>query len=75
MNNSTKVYIDDRQKKMKVPSGTRLLVRRACKATLKFENFPYPAEISVSFVDDEEIYYSGAGCADGGPDGARHGCA
>ena len=55
MGNSTKVYIDDRQKKMKVPSGTRLLVRRACKAALKFENFPYPAEISVSFVDDEEI--------------------
>ena len=55
MSNSTKVYIDDRQKKIKVPSGTRLLVRRACKATLKFENFPYPAEISVSFVDDDEI--------------------
>ena len=55
MSNSTKVYIDDRQKKFKVPSGTRLLVRRACKATLKFENFPYPAEISVSFVDDDEI--------------------
>lgn len=55
MSNSTKVYIDDRQKKIKVPSGTRLLVRRACKATLRFENFPYPAEISVSFVDDDEI--------------------
>lgn len=55
MGSSTKVYIDDRQKKMKVPSGTRLLVRRACKAALRFENFPYPAEISVSFVDDEEI--------------------
>ena len=55
MSNSTKVYIDDRQKKMKVPSGTRLLVRRACKAALRFENFPYPAEISVSFVDDDEI--------------------
>ena len=40
---------------MKVPSGTRLLVRRACIATLKYENFPYPAEISVSFVDDDEI--------------------
>ena len=48
MSNSTKVYIDDRQKKIKVPSGTRLLVRRACKATLRVENFPYPAEISVS---------------------------
>ena len=57
MNNSlTRVYIDDRQKEIKVPSGTRLLVRRACKAVLKFENFQYPAEVSVSFVDDEEIH-------------------
>lgn len=57
MNNSlTRVYIDDRQKQIKVPSGTRLLVRRACKAVLKFENFQYPAEVSVSFVDDEEIH-------------------
>ena len=42
MNNSlTRVYIDDRQKQIKVPSGTRLLVRRACKAVLKFENFQF----------------------------------
>lgn len=54
--NLTRVYIDDRQNKIKVPSGTRLLVRRACKATLKFEAFPHPAEISVIFVDDEEIH-------------------
>ncbi|MBQ6149020.1 MAG: rRNA maturation RNase YbeY [Oscillospiraceae bacterium] len=54
--NLTRVYIDDRQNKIKVPSGTRLLVRRACKATLKFEDFPHPAEISVIFVDDEEIH-------------------
>lgn len=54
--NLTRVYIDDRQKKVKVPSGTRLLVRRACKAALKFEAFPNPAEISVIFVDDEEIH-------------------
>ena len=54
--NLTRVYIDDRQNKIKVPSGTRLLVRRACKSTLKFEDFPHPAEISVIFVDDEEIH-------------------
>ena len=53
--NITHVYIDDKQKKIKIPSGTRLLVRRACKATLKFENFPYPAEVSVIFVDDDQI--------------------
>ncbi len=51
----TKVFITDTQKKIKVPTGTRLLVRRACKAALIFEEFPYPAEISVSFVDDERI--------------------
>ncbi len=51
----TKVYITDEQKIVKVPSGTRLLVRRACKATLVFEHFPYPAEISVTFTDDEKI--------------------
>lgn len=56
MNSSlTKVYITDTQKKIKVPTGTRLLVRRACKAVLIFENFPHPAEISVTFVDDERI--------------------
>ena len=55
-NNLTRVYIDDRQKQIRVPSGTRLLIRRACKAALKFENFQYPAEISVSFVDDQEIH-------------------
>ena len=54
--NITHVYIDDKQKKIKIPSGTRLLVRRACKATLKFESFPYPAEVSVLFVDDDEIH-------------------
>ena len=51
----TKVYITDEQKSVKVPSGTRLLVRRACKATLIFEHFPYPAEISVTFTDDGKI--------------------
>ena len=56
MSNLTKVYIDDRQKKIRVPSGTRLLVRRACKAVLRFEKFEKPAEVSVIFVDDEEIH-------------------
>ena len=56
MNSSlTKVYITDTQKKIKVPTGTRLLVRRACKAALIFEDFPHPAEISVTFTDDGKI--------------------
>ncbi len=50
-----KVLINDRQAKVKIPSGIRLLVRRSCNAALRSEAFAYPVEISVSFVDNEEI--------------------
>jgi len=50
-----KISISNRQTAVKIPSGTRLLVRRSCNAALKMENFPHPAEISVSFVDNAEI--------------------
>lgn len=50
-----KVLISDRQNKVKIPSGTRLLVRRCCNAVLANENFPYSAEVGVSFVDNDEI--------------------
>ena len=53
---SVKVYITNRQKEVKIPTGMRLLVRRCCNATLVCENFPYDAEISVSFVDNEQIH-------------------
>jgi len=49
------VAITNRQSKVKIPSGTRLLVRRSCNAVLKNEGFEYPTEISVSFVDNAEI--------------------
>ena len=52
---SVKVNISDRQKKIKLPTGTRLLVRKACIATLALEQFADPAEVEVTFVDDEEI--------------------
>lgn len=50
-----KVIISDRQKSIKLPSGTRLLVRKACTATLKVEEFEGDAEVNVTFVDDEII--------------------
>ncbi len=50
-----KVYITNRQNVVKVPSGIRLLIRRACNAVLQMENFPETAEVSVTFVDNEEI--------------------
>ncbi len=56
MKEKIKVRISNEQKEVKIPTGVRLLVRRCCNAVLTFENFSEPAEISVSFVDDEEIH-------------------
>lgn len=53
--NKTKVMIYDKQRALKLPTGTRLLVRRACTATLQVENFSDDAEVCVTFVDDETI--------------------
>lgn len=50
-----KVYISNHQTAVKVPSGIRLLIRRACNAVLQMENFPQTAEVSVTFVDNKEI--------------------
>ena len=50
-----KVIINDNQKSVKIPSGTRFLVRKACTAVLKVENFSFDAEINVTFVDKKEI--------------------
>lgn len=50
-----KVYIDNKQKEVKIPSGLRLLVRRCCNATLVEQNFEGSAEVNVTFVDDVQI--------------------
>lgn len=53
--NKVKVIISNRQNVVKIPTGIRLLVRRCCNAALRLENFSEDAEISVSFVDNDEI--------------------
>ncbi len=50
-----KVHITNQQKTIKIPSGLRILIRRSCNAVLELEKFPYNAEVSVTFVDNEEI--------------------
>ena len=50
---SNKVLITNSQKAIKVPSGLRILIRRACNAVLEYEHFDDPAEISVTFVDNQ----------------------
>ncbi|WP_407386073.1 rRNA maturation RNase YbeY [Ruminococcus sp.] len=54
-NDKVKVIITDAQKKVRIPTGLRMLVRRACIAVLREENFKGNAEVSVTFVDNEEI--------------------
>ena len=55
MKEKIKVVISNDQKKVKIPTGIRLLVRRCCNAVLAYEKFSESAEISVVFVDDEGI--------------------
>lgn len=50
-----KVNITDKQKDIDLPQGSRLLMRRACNAVLKVENFPDDAEVNITLVDDEQI--------------------
>ena len=52
---SVKVTIFNKQKKIKLPVGTKLLIRKACTATLKLEGFENTAEVDVTIVDDETI--------------------
>lgn len=55
MSDSLKVLISNRQKDVKIPSGIRLLVRRCCHAVLIAEQFHEDAEVSISFVNNEQI--------------------
>ena len=53
--NKIRVIITNNQKAVKIPTGLRMLIRRCCHAVLQMENFDGSAEISVTFVDNEEI--------------------
>ena len=50
-----KVYVKNNQTEVKVPVGIRLLIRRCCQAVLATEKFSSDAEVSVSFVSNNEI--------------------
>ena len=53
--NKIRVIITNHQKAVKIPTGLRMLIRRCCHAVLQLENFKGFAEISITFVDNEEI--------------------
>ena len=50
-----KVLIQNCQKAVKIPTGIRPLIRKSCNAVLKNEGFEEICEVSVTFVDNEEI--------------------
>ena len=50
-----KVYITNEQDKHTVDQALRGLIRRAITSSLKFERFPYDAELSVTLTDNEGI--------------------
>ena len=50
-----RVYIGSRQKKIHIPTGAKLLIKRCCNAVLKYEDVKGPVEISVSFTDNQDI--------------------
>ena len=51
-----KVLITNDQKKVKVPTGIRLLIRRCCMAAFQLEGLDGNFEVSVTFVDNEKIH-------------------
>ena len=52
---TVKVVISNDQKAVKIPTGIRMLIRRCCHAVLELEHFEGSAEVSVRFVDNEQI--------------------
>jgi len=55
MADKLKVAITNQQKEVKIPTGIRLLIRKCCHAVLQTENIHGNYEVSVSFVDEEQI--------------------
>lgn len=55
MKDKIKVIITNDQKKVKIPTGIHMLIRRCCIAVITYEGLKGSCEISVRFVDNEEI--------------------
>ncbi len=51
-----KIYFSNEQEKIKISFKIRRLIKKSVAEALKQENFSYPAEVSVSFVDNESIH-------------------
>lgn len=50
-----RIYFDNHQDKLPLTYRLKMLVREAIEATLDYEQYGNPCEVSVSFVDNGEI--------------------
>jgi probable rRNA maturation factor len=51
-----KIYFSNEQDKIKISLKIRHLIKKSVKEALAQEGFTFPAEVSVSFVDNEAIH-------------------
>jgi probable rRNA maturation factor len=51
-----KIYFSNEQDKIKISFKIRHLIKKSVKEALTQEGFSYPAEVSVSFVDNDAIH-------------------
>ena len=51
-----KIYFSNEQDQIKISFKIRRLIKKSVSEALKQEGFAYPAEVSVSFVDNESIH-------------------
>ena len=51
----TKIYFENNQEKEVISYGLKMLIRRSVEATLAYEEIDDDCEVSVTFVDNEEI--------------------
>lgn len=51
-----KIYFSNEQDKIKITFKMRRLIKKAVSEALVQESFAYPAEVSVSFIDNDAIH-------------------
>lgn len=56
MASNLKVIITNPQTVIKIPSGTRMLVRRSCHATLEYEQYDRRIDVNVVFADNRILH-------------------
>ena len=55
MASNLKVIIENPQTVIKIPSGTRMLVRRSCHAALEYEQYDQKTDLNVVFSANEML--------------------